>query len=286
MFSLDARALLGLQVPLGTATHSRVTIMNADYPRPDFQRTNLCWQSLDGVWDFLFDDRNEGVHQGWHTHGLPSVCGSHSKRDIIVPYTFQHPASGINDHNAHAVVWYEQIVRVPQSQRACNLLLRCGAVDYETDVWINGHHVGFHRGGHTPFEFDITDETDRTDFRITVRVFDSPADKSQPRGKQYWGAKPENIFYTPSTGIWQSVWLESVPKTRIADASRGTYIRANDIGTGELQCEIFVLGPSDNCCVTISASLLGHSINSVSTKVGPDAVARARFSLRSTSTLR
>lgn len=256
--------------------------MNTDYPRPDFQRTKLCWRSLDGTWQFLFDDQNEGVQQRWHLNGLPNIWRQYLKRAIVVPYTFQCSASGVNDQTPHAVVWYEQDVDAFNIERGTRLLLRCGAIDYEADVWINGHHVGFHRGGHTPFELDITDEANGTDFRITIRVFDSPTDKSQPRGKQYWGPKPENIFYTPSTGVWQSVWLEAVPYKRIADASHGTSIRADNVETGDMDCEVCVIGPSNGHSIKISASLAGHYIGSILSNIGADAVSRASLSLRST----
>lgn len=169
------------------------------------------------------------------------------KRDIVVPYVFQCPASGIGDRGVHEVFWYERDVidlRSDEKRKTGHrLLLRFGAVDYEAKIWIGGRFFGGHRGGHVPFDIDITDAFVNGKMqRLTMRVFDSAHDLSQPRGKQYWKAQPESIFYSPSGGIWQSVWTEVVPQTRIGDASAGTVLRSNDIDSGQLHATIKVLG--------------------------------------------
>lgn len=262
-----------------------------DYPRPDFYQTHLIWTSLDGPWDFLFDDEDVGLTSRWHQKGLPQTVivqasdelqqESHAesesitaritgntqqlaegnlahrnanaqenhRRTINVPYVFQSPASGINERAVHEVLWYERKFKDPrpygEKVRGDRLLVRFGAVDYEATVWVNGQHVGGHRGGHVPFDMDITDALEgynKNEHRLTVRVYDSAYDLTQPRGKQYWGAKPESIFYTPSSGIWQSVWLETMPATRIANSSQGTVLRSDDIHTGVLHARIAVQG--------------------------------------------
>ncbi|PNH54233.1 hypothetical protein VD0003_g3239 [Verticillium dahliae] len=189
---------------------------------------------------------------------------THDKRTITVPFAFQTPASGINDRGVHEVLWYERAVADPRTaaDRAAGqrVLLRFGAVDYEATVWIDGHLVGGHRGGHVPFELDVSDALrEGGPRRLTVRVFDSAYDLTQPRGKQYWGPKPESIFYTPSGGIWQSVWVEVVPPARIADSSAGTVIRSTDIETGTLRSNVAVLGRRVGQAleVEIEASLAG-----------------------------
>ena len=96
-----------------------------------------------------------------------------------------------------------------------------------------------------PFDVDATEfanSLDRDVHRLTIRVFDSATDVTQPRGKQFWGPKPESIFYTPSSGIWQDVWLEAVPATRLADSSNGTVLRSDDIESGTLHASVAVLG--------------------------------------------
>lgn len=265
--------------------------MASPYPRPDFERANLLWKSLNGAWDFLFDDDDAGLSERWQLNGLPEqavVTGAglagpghgaesesitqriaagtqnlikdnlafrgsgsttNKKRHIQVPFVFQAPASGINERGDHEVLWYERSIEEPRTaeakDRGDRVLLRFGAVDYEAKIWLGGQYVGGHRGGHVPFDVDVTDALDSAPAgpqRLTIRVYDSAYDLTQPRGKQYWGAKPESIFYTPSGGIWQSVWLETVPSARLADSSFGTVLRSHDIDSGNLQAQIAVLG--------------------------------------------
>lgn len=192
-----------------------------------------------------------------------------NKRTIQVPFVFQAPASGINDRGVHEVLWYERSVDDPRTSadKASHaaVLLRFGAVDYQAAVWVNGHFCGGHRGGHVPFNVDITDALNQNGGpqRITVRVYDSAYDLTQPRGKQYWNAQPESIFYTPSGGIWQSVWLEVVPRARIADSSGGTVLRSNDIASGVLSCNIAVQGrrAGEDLSVQVTASFAGQLVS-------------------------
>ncbi|KAF2129358.1 glycoside hydrolase family 2 protein [Dothidotthia symphoricarpi CBS 119687] len=258
-----------------------------DYPRPDFVRNKLSWQSLNGPWNFLFDDNDIGLSEGWHLDSLPeevtvnathtnsimnaeaqsitakitggtqelfqgnqfseSEATTHKTRDIQVPYVFQSPASGIGEKGVHEVLWYERGIedsRTEEDKKAGHrVILRFGAVDYEAKIWVTGKFFGGHRGGHVPFDIDITDAfANGEKQRLTVRVYDSAYDLAQPRGKQYWGAKPESIFYTPSGGIWQSVWIETVPPVRIGDASKGTVLRSNEIKRGKLLASVKTLG--------------------------------------------
>jgi len=184
------------------------------------------------------------------------------KRDIQVPYVFQCPASGINELGVHEVLWYERQVEDLRSEKekldGYRVVIRFGAVDYEAKVWVGGQFFGGHRGGHVPFDVDITDAFASGKAQtLTLRVFDSAHDLTQARGKQYWKAQPESIFYTPSGGIWQTVWMESVPTVRIGDASTGTVLRSNDIESGKLTGEIKILGhpPGHAFGIELEASL-------------------------------
>lgn len=240
------------------------------YPRPDFQRPALTWTSLNGPWDFYFDDKDEGLIEEWHLSSPPSSL----KRTIQVPYAFQTPASGINERAAHEVLWYQRSIndiRTAEARsRRDRVLVRFGAVDYEATVWVNGELAGRHRGGHVPFDVDITDALSRSgagdkEARLTLRVRDSPYDLTQPRGKQYWGPEPESIFYTPSSGIWQNVWLEAVPTTRIGSSSEGTVLKSNDIASGVLRARVAVVGRRAQSAgsVEIQAGFLGLDVGKV-----------------------
>ncbi|KAI1828608.1 glycoside hydrolase family 2 protein [Xylaria intraflava] len=196
-----------------------------------------------------------------------------TKKPINVPYVFQTPASGLHEKNAHEVLWYERPVSDPRAKSEIEagdrVLVRFGAVDYEVAVWASGHLVGKHRGGHVPFDVDVTDAltsiwklTGKGELQLVLRVQDSPYDLDQPRGKQYWAPQPESIFYTPSSGIWQPVVLEVVPATRLGNSSAGTVLKSNDIYGGLLEAEVSVLGrrAGHAYSVEIEGSLNGFSI--------------------------
>ncbi|CAN8103662.1 unnamed protein product [Discula destructiva] len=246
---------------------------SSSYPRPDFQRLNLNWTSLNGPWDFFFDDNDQGLTEKWQHSSPPAAL----KRTIQVPYVFQSPASGIDERAAHEVLWYQRSIQDIRKSPHDRLLVRFGAVDYEATVWVNGELVGTHQGGHVPFDVDVTDAVGKTagggDILLTLRVRDSPYDLTQPRGKQYWGPVPESIFYTPSSGIWQNVWLESVPALRIGNSSEGTVVRSDDISRGILHAKVAVVGrrAQSACSVEIAASFLGLEAGKVKGDLPKDA---------------
>lgn len=172
-----------------------------DYPRPQFQRDS--WLSLNGEWEFEFDDNQLGDQQKWYEEHAFT-------RKITVPFCFQSPLSGIGTNEFHDVVWYKRELTVPDDLLGKRLILHFGAVDYLAWVWINGQLVKFHEGGHTPFSADITHAIRNGSNTIVVKAQDFSRDVTLPRGKQYWKEKSASIFYTRTTGIWQSVWLEAV----------------------------------------------------------------------------
>ncbi len=190
----------------------RASVQDGSYPRPQLVRPR--WLDLSGEWDFAFDDDVQCYTPG----GIPDEF----IRTIVVPYPPEAPLSGVADSGFHSVVWYRRRVDAAGVTSAGHgegrtLLLHFGAVDYRADVWIDGRHVVSHEGGHTPFtaEVPVVDGG----FEIVVRAEDDPHDLSQPRGKQDWQLEPHSIWYRRTTGIWQPVWLESVPRqhlTRVA----------------------------------------------------------------------
>ncbi|MDR6868175.1 beta-galactosidase/beta-glucuronidase [Microbacterium resistens] len=196
---------------------------DGSYPRPQLVRAH--WADLTGTWGFAFDPEDVGVRDGWAHDPAPFT------REIVVPYPPESPASGIGDTGYHRVLWYRRAV--PAEEVAASghgtgrtLLLHFGAVDHRADVWIDGEHVGHHEGGHTPFTVDVP-EGASGGFEIVVRAEDDPQDLAQPRGKQDWALRRHVVWYDRTSGIWQPVWLESVPhlhvrsltwRTDVADA--------------------------------------------------------------------
>ena len=180
----------------------------SENPRPQFRREN--WQSLNGEWEFAFDDKNDGVKSGlWQgKKALPLK--------IRVPFSYQYPASGVGDLAQHDVVWYRRTFAIAEENRGRRALLCFNAADYQTDVWLNGVHILTHTGGFTPFSADITGVLKKCGNVIVVRCEDTLND-AVPRGKQSWTGSPFSCFYVPNTGIWQSVWLEFFGEDCIAE---------------------------------------------------------------------
>ena len=189
-------------------------------PRPEYPRPRFCrsaWTNLNGEWAFAFDDKNEGLRQGWQGTTAQEVRSGSSPFDrrITVPYCYQAKLSGICERAFHDVIWYARTFDSPPSNEDC-LLLHFGAVDYRATVWVNGVWVVSHEGGHTPFSADVTSALLREGENVlVVRAEDPSRDVTIPRGKQYWREQSEGIFYTRTTGIWQTVWLEPVNRRRI-----------------------------------------------------------------------
>ncbi|HIW91018.1 MAG TPA: hypothetical protein H9870_05070 [Candidatus Corynebacterium avicola] len=198
-------------------TSLRATTQDGTYPRPLLVREH--WTSLDGQWGFAHDDNDVGRRERWYS------SGEAFDREILVPFAPESAASGIGDTGYHPVVWYRRDVewaaeRDAESGTQGRLLLHFGAIDDTADIWVDGDHVGHHRGGQTAFTLDITDALgEGTHHTIVVRAEDDPTQSEFPRGKQDWKPEPHDIWYQRSTGIWRSVWLEEVPDTHIVDST-------------------------------------------------------------------
>lgn len=207
----------------GLPLHRKVSEEGAprpEYPRPQFEREE--WLSLNGYWEFEFDDENLGLEQNWATRAKPF------SQNILIPFCFESQRSGIGDPGPHPQAWYRRRFTIPADWQGQRVLLHFGAVDYRATVWVNGRFTGEHEGGHTPFRFDITSSLKAGPNTVTVRVEDPPSDRYIPRGKQHWQEKPESIFYTRTSGIWQTVWLEPVAQSHLdrvrIEATTGGYV--------------------------------------------------------------
>jgi beta-galactosidase/beta-glucuronidase len=204
-----------------------------EYPRPQLVREQ--WMNLNGKWRFRYDDdmrcRMQDGISGW-TH------------DINVPFAPETALSGIGDTGFHRACWYERdFTLAPTDGRT---ILHFGAIDYSARVWVNGHLVAEHEGGHTPFRADIT-AVMNADGNQVVTVFaeDDPADLAKPRGKQDWLLEPHSIWYPRTTGIWQTVWVEQVAATYIRNLRWTPIFETYEIGcevlaTGDVQEDLFV----------------------------------------------
>lgn len=200
-----------------------------DYPRPMLQRAN--WTSLDGEWEFAFDDSNEGMKHRWQR-------GFKMQHMIQVPFTYETKLSGIHEETFHPVVWYHRTVRIHQEAVADGhrVLLHFEGSDFRTIVWVNGERCGSHEGGYERFSFDVTPYVTVGESEITVRVEDS-MDPSQPRGKQRWIRDSFACWYVQTTGIWKSVWIESVPDVYLEHLKL-----TPDLHNGRLEVEAMIGG--------------------------------------------
>ena len=177
-----------------------------DYPRPQMVRGE--WLNLNGEWAFDFDDANKGIGEKWYKE--PSFS-----QKIMVPFAYQTKLSGVYDTGFHDYIWYHRTFKVPNSMKGKRVILHFGAVDYLAYVYLNGELIGTHEGGHTPFNFDITHFLNGSVESLTVRVYDPSTDETIPRGKQFWEEHSASIWYTRTSGIWQTVWLEAVDETHV-----------------------------------------------------------------------
>jgi beta-galactosidase/beta-glucuronidase len=172
-----------------------------DYPRPQLVRAG--WQNLNGLWDYAITPK---------TNDLTPPATYEGK--ILVPFAVESALSGVGRTvGKDSLLWYHTTVNTSAKNNQ-KTLLHFGAVDWQCDVFVNGQRVGSHQGGYDPFTFDITGKLIKGNRQeVAVRVWDPSNDGPQPRGKQI--KNPHGIWYTPVTGIWQTVWLENVPESYI-----------------------------------------------------------------------
>ena len=183
-----------------------MTIPRSEHPDPQFQRKD--WLNLNGEWDFEFDFGNSGLRAG-------VLEKDEWSRKINVPFCPESKLSGIEYTDFIAAVWYRKSVTVTEAQLEGRVLIHFGAVDYETYLYVNGEEAGYHKGGYTSFTFDITEFLTAGENVIAVNARDDVRDPLVPRGKQSELYNSHGCDYTRTTGIWQTVWLEFVPKAYV-----------------------------------------------------------------------
>ncbi|MCX6567901.1 MAG: PA14 domain-containing protein [Candidatus Aminicenantes bacterium] len=207
-----------------------------EYPRPQLVREE--WLNLNGLWDYAIVAKDAGRPMVWDGK-------------ILVPFAVESALSSVGKPvGAANELWYRRTIKAPKTWRGGRVLLHFGAVDWESTVWVNGREAGVHRGGYDPFTYDITDALAAgAKQEIVLRVLDPTDEGNSPiaRGKQVM--KPHGIFYTAVTGIWQTVWLEPVPKVYIAKLKT-----TPDVDRGTLSFEPMIAGKTEGAELTVTVS--------------------------------
>jgi hypothetical protein len=256
LLSLQASEPVGWQprkAALMTRWAEQVGPNNAwpEYPRPQLVRPD--WVNLNGLWDYAITPDTAA--------SAPPFAGR-----ILVPFPVESALSGVmTNFDENSKLWYHRSFVVPAAWHDRRVRLHFGAVDWHCEVWVNGHGIGRHQGGYDAFTFDITDALRWQGVEeVTVCVTD-PTEGDQPRGKQ--SRKPEGIFYTATSGIWQTVWLEPVPATCIDSVKT-----VPDVDAKTLHLRVAANNLSAGLQVEAIASASGREVARVTGPAGTDLV--------------
>ncbi|MDR1493524.1 MAG: hypothetical protein LBT05_12500 [Planctomycetaceae bacterium] len=222
-----------------------------EYPRPQLVRQGN-WQNLNGLWDYAILPTSEEYKE--------------SQGKILVPFPAESSLSGVGKpvHKENNL-FYKRTFNAPFHRNGKRVLLHFGAVDWQATVYINGKEVGSHKGGYTPFSFDVTDALTKSGPQeLLVKVWDPTDESTNPHGKQV--KNPRSIWYTAVTGIWQTVWLETVPETYIESLKL-----APSFKDGTIAVETKINGARDDDKVVVTAISGKYIIASATQKVGETA---------------
>lgn len=213
-----------------------------DYPRPQMVRKH--WQNLNGLWNYTLTPQNV-------------FFPSNFDGEILVPFPLESALSGVKKKLLPTEnIWYSRSFARPALKEGEKLLLHFGAVDWQATVFINGKEVGTHKGGYTSFSFDITKSLQAGENKLVVKVYDPTDQGIGPHGKQV--LDPSNIYYTPSSGIWQTVWLEVVPMVSIESLKI-----TPDIDKGVLNLYVNICKPSATVTTQAGGISNGNILNGV-----------------------
>ena len=225
-FCFIARAQAGIPLP--------------EYPRPQLVRP--AWSNLNGPWNYAILDKEEDYNT--------------PQGQIVVPFAVESRLSDVQKQvGPEKALWYQRNFTVPKSWKGQRILLHFGAVDWQAEIWVNDRKAGMHTGGYTPFSLDITDLLKKNGKQdLKVKVSDATDQSWQPRGKQVM--HPRSIWYTSVTGIWQTVWLEAVPQTRVC-----SYLAVADVDNASLCIHVDAEGleAGDSIRVDLREGGVGYS---------------------------
>ena len=200
--------LLSVMHMMGHFTLQAQSIPRPEYPRPQFERE--AWINLNGAWSYRFDAGDSGLEDNW-----PKSQGFTDR--IIVPFCPESRLSGVQYTGFIDVIWYHRVISIPKSWTGKRIMLHFGAVDYRTEVFINGEKAGFHFGGTSSFSVDITRFVNKgSSHHLVLRVKDDLRSNLQPSGKQSHRLHSYSCLYTRTTGIWQTVWMEAADQQGLA----------------------------------------------------------------------
>ena len=208
--------IVGGKIKSPWADSVTTTSVLPDYPRPQLQRNG--WQNLNGLWQYSILPKAEG-----------EVMPSTFQGNILVPFCIESALSGVGKTvGKDSVLWYKTTFSINTKTKGKKILLHFGAVDWRADVYVNGNKVTTHEGGFDPFSVDITSALKKgSKQELAVHVWDPTDEGPQPRGKQV--VNPHGSWYTPVTGIWQTVWMETVPETYIVSTKQTPDLDAKTI---------------------------------------------------------
>ncbi|HSB91727.1 MAG TPA: glycoside hydrolase family 2 TIM barrel-domain containing protein [Flavitalea sp.] len=220
-----------------------------EYPRPQFERKNN-WINLNGLWNYSISS-------------LQANSMTASEGNILVPFAVESALSGVGRTvGKDSLLWYSKTITIPKTFRNKTVLIHFGAVDWQCEVFVNGKSAGKHEGGYDPFTFDITSLLSKSGTNhLVIRVWDPTDQGPQPRGKQV--SKPEGIWYTAVTGIWQTVWMEAVSSTYITNVKQLPDV---DQSTLTITADVAGLQPGDE--LKVLAFDHGNQVGETTLKTG------------------
>ena len=207
------------------------TSVHQEYPRPQMIRED--WKNLNGMWNYAITSAD--------VPDAECIDGQ-----ILVPFAVESALSGVGRKvNADEALWYEREFTLPCGWKGQRILLHFGAVDWYAAVYVDGKFAGEHKGGYTPFSFDITDLLAKgRRHTVKLKVIDTTDKSWQPRGKQI--SEPYGVWYTAVTGIWQTVWMEPVPAAHV-----NSYLAVSDIDKAELKVNVEAVLESGDICKVV-----------------------------------